>query len=50
MKCTATWYCSMKGGKRGCVDNKLRPGDVALTGYHPKKRKVVDKEKNILSA
>lgn len=50
MKFTATWYCSMKGGKLGSVDNPLKIGDVAIKGYGPKKRKVVNDEKHTLSA
>jgi len=44
MKFTATWYCSKKGGKVGSVDNELEVGDVAIKGYGPKNRKVVNAE------
>jgi hypothetical protein len=32
----------MKGGKVGSVDNPLKIGDVAIQGYGPSKRKVLN--------
>jgi hypothetical protein len=34
---TATWYCSKNAGSIGSVDNRLKVGDVAIAGLHPKK-------------
>ena len=50
MKFTATWYCSTQGGKVGSVDNPLQIGDVAIKGYGPKHRKVLDNKTHKLSA
>lgn len=49
-KFTATWYCSMEGGKVGSVDNPLKIGDVAIQNYGPTKRKVVNAKNHELSA
>lgn len=49
-KYTATWYCSMKGGKVGSVDNPLKIGDVAIMGMGPSKRKVVNAKDHTLQA
>lgn len=49
-KFTATWYCSMQGGKVGSVDNALKIGDVAIKGYGPSNRKVINAKKHELSA
>lgn len=48
---TLTWYCSMQGGKVGTVDNPLtKHKDVAINGYHPTKRKVIDNKNHILES
>ena len=49
-KFTATWYCSMQGGRVGSVDNALKIGDVAIMGYGPSKRKVINAKNHELSA
>jgi hypothetical protein len=42
MRMTATWYCSKQGGLKGSVDNPLKIGDVAIKGYGPKNRKIMN--------
>lgn len=49
-KFTATWYCSMKGGRVGSVDNSLKIGDVAIMHYGPTQRKVINAKEHILQA
>lgn len=36
-KYTVTWYCSKTG--LGCINNRLKPGDVAMLEYRPQRIK-----------